>query len=130
MAAPTYIPIKGDTKSHSGPLGIVKVIQPRSTEIEALHPRRQRHERQYTFEPPTYTDEQGVKRACVWCRGCEEKLRKLTQQGSRPKWTAWRKRSEFYVDRSRPTERLQRLCKTCMKEYVTMRRRGNTVDAA
>lgn len=129
MATPSLIPVDSKRNQHSGPLGIMNNVMARTTELEAM-PKRQGRDHQYMFQPPTYTDSEGVTRAFVWCRGCENKLFKLAQQGSRPKWTAWRKRDEFYVDRSRPTERLQRLCKTCMKDYVTMKRQARSVVAA
>lgn len=127
MATPTLIPIKGDISTHSGPLGIVKVYQPRSTELDAL--RKPAHSRagRYIFEPPTYwgpvydKDGKVIKDGSgkvlmgthykVWCPSCSNK-------GEEP----WQKREAFYPNKSR-TNGLQGICKTCDNEKRAERRR-------
>jgi len=108
LAAPTLIPIKGDISTHSGPLGIVKTYQPRSTEIAALYPARGSHkpQRQYIFEPPTYMDK-GTLRAMVWCPQCGE----------------WKRRDAFYRNASRPNG-LAGWCRQCHNQDTPARMRA------
>ena len=99
MADATYIPIKGDwnkTNIH----GIVPVTVCRTTELEALRPRRgvynPKDPDSFKFEPPTYLAPDGQIKAMVWCPQCGE----------------WKRREGFYKDRSRPNG-LDGWCRQC-----------------
>ena len=99
MADATYIPIKGDwnkTNIH----GIVPVTVCRTTELDALRPRRgvynPKDPDSFKFEPPTYLAPDGQIKAMVWCPTCGD----------------WQRREGFYKNRSRRSG-LDWQCRTC-----------------
>ena len=116
MATPTFIPVHSDTHQHSGPLGIMLNVRARSTELEALHPKRQGRAYQFTFEPPTYYDRDGVLHAMVWCPSCANKLAKGQKKHSDGSVIQeWQRREGFHKDSNRPNG-LNGYCRRCRNE--------------
>ena len=107
MADDTYIPIKGDwnkTNIH----GIVPVTVCRTTELDALRPKRRGvydpHEPDsFIWKPPTYLAPDGKITAMVWCPQCGD----------------WKRRDAFYKNRSRKNG----LQSWCRKHDDTMNER-------
>lgn len=110
MATPSIIPIHCHPRSHSGPLDICKTTAPRSTEIEALYPKRlgvyNPREPRYIFEPPSYLGRDGLLHAMGWCRECAE----------------WKHRESFYKDRTRANG-LEPICRQCSNHARADRKR-------
>ena len=105
MATPTLIPIKGNVKTHSGPLGIVKVYVRRETEQAALYPQRygaynpaSNNGRQVEARP-FYYDDSGDMVYMVRCSKCEVYQRR-----------------EAYSPDTRKANGLHSHCKTCRAE--------------
>lgn len=112
MATPMYIPVKGNRKTHSGPLGIVKVTVRRETEYDALYPKRYgshnpRDRAGQRFEPrPFYYDDNGQMQYKVQCSKCEQ----------------YQRREAFSPNRHKRNG-LQSHCKTCRAEFASQSRR-------
>lgn len=110
-ALPWHIPIKGQFGKTAGALGTTKVTLEDSTLRTVVYPQRggAYNPKVVRFEPPSYY-ENGVLHYKAFCSRCAEKHRDVME--------GWKRRSEFYVDRTGKTERLQRYCKDCMKDAV------------